>query len=494
MHRVPLKEYKMPRILAFDFTESEVKKIINAGFDTKRGASGLYDNNEFCIPSALQDIEIALIKFSHGTFSNLNERIKNKKSTLEKLEPRLLVEEVWGKGGWSIIFVNNDTSPEQLKYLGIENIGFGRKWGRYIPASSPEVLSHRIKLEFSLFRGETIIIEEKNPGELLRRFFDSGKWMLLASDEHEVKFLGEYVAQKWIIRDDSASPFALVIILYLLIPGPVRKTIMLAAEGQEIEVDRPSEYAGGILILPDFGNKNADVALNLIQDFVYEVNPSLFSEPAHEWLSDYRPAPVKEFYKKREEIETKKKKEIENINKKIEKEERKYSWLDMLLVGSDDDFRDSVGMALRFFDFKVKDIDKNLPPQKRKHEDFNIIDPKDNSFFIVEVKATKRGASEDFITKTQNHQGSYSRRNKCPIPDAILIVNHSSDLNPNLRSGRYYTDADVLARLKEQNIKAVDSISLHSLCQKVLEGKMKKEGARDFIKKLSGPISEEIKI
>ena len=76
MHRVPLKEYKMPRILAFDFTESEVKKIINAGFDTKRGASGLYDNNEFCIPSALQDIEIALIKFSHGTFSNLNERIK----------------------------------------------------------------------------------------------------------------------------------------------------------------------------------------------------------------------------------------------------------------------------------------------------------------------------------------------------------------------------------------------------------------------------------
>jgi len=484
----------MPRILAFDFTESEVNKIINAGYAAKRGASGLYDNNEYFIPSALQDIEIALVKFGQETCSNLNERKENKKSTLERLETHLLIKEIWSKGGWSLIFVNNDTSPEQLEYLGIENIGFGKNWGRYIEASSSTVRSHRIKLKFPLFKGETIIIEDENPGELLRRFFDSGKWMLFAIAEQRVKFNGEDVRQKWIIKDDSASPFALVIMLYRLIKFSVGKTIMHTAEGQEVEVDIPGEYMGGILILPDFGKKNVDVALNLIQDFIYIENPSLFSKTAHEWLSDYRPTPVKQLYKKREDIEAKMKNEIERINKKIEQEENRYLWLDMLLVGSDDEFRNSVGIALCFLDFEVEDIDKNLSLEERKREDFNIKDPLDNSFYIVEAKATKRGASEDFITKTQNHQGSYSRRNKCPIPDAILIMNHSYNLNPNLRSGRFYTDADILARLKEQNIKAVDSIYLHLLCQKILSGKMNKEKAREFIKRINEAISGDIKI
>ncbi|GAH32294.1 unnamed protein product, partial [marine sediment metagenome] len=72
--------------------------------------------------------------------------------------------------------------------------------------------------------------------------------------------------------------------------------------------------------------------------------------------------------------------------------------------------------------------------------------------------------------------------------------NHSSDLNPNQRSRRFYTDTDVLARLKEQNIKAVDSISLHSLCQKLLAGELNKEKARKLIKNISGATSGEIKI
>ena len=119
----------------------------------------------------------------------------------------------------------------------------------------------------------------------------------------------------------------------------------------------PFPEIGGIIILPDFGTKNVDVGLSLVHEFIHEVNPLLFSEPLHEWLSDYRPAPVKHLYEKREDIEAKMKKEIEDIDKKIEQEEGKYLWLDMLLVGVDEDFRDSVGIALDFLGFKVKDIE-----------------------------------------------------------------------------------------------------------------------------------------
>ena len=494
MHRVPLKEYKMPRILAVDFTEKEVKKISETGFNTKRAYSGLYDNNEYCIPSALQDIEIALIKCSGKTFINFDERKKSKESVLEKFTIHSLIREIWGKGGWSLIFMNDDMFPEQLEQLGIENIGLGEDYGRYISASNQLVRNGRIMLKFPKFIGETVVIEEDNPGNLLMKFFKSGKWMLLAMEEQGVELWGQEVSRKWIIKDDSSSPLALAIMLYHLFSVPPDKTYLYTACGEKIKVELPKHLTGGIIILPDFGIKNVDVGLSLVYEFIHEINPLLFSEPLHEWLSDYRPAPVKQLYKKREDIEAKMKKEIEDIDKKIEKEEGKYLWLDMLLVGVDEDFIDSVGIALSFLGFKVKDVDKGLSPIERKCEDFNITDPHDNSFFIAEAKATKRGASEGFITKTQNHQGSYSRRNKRPIPDAILIVNHSFDLNPNQRSGRFYTDADVLARLKEQNIKAIDSISLHSLCQKVLAGELNEKKAREFIKKISGAISSNIKI
>ena len=486
MHRVPLKEYKMPRILAVDFTKQEVMKISEAGFNIKRAYSGLHDNNEYCIPADIQDIEIVLLKYEKGTFEHHGQRKKHENSIPDDFDFHLVIKETLDKRGWVIIFIAEDSSPTGLQYLSIRNLGLIKTSEGYVDASKQK--SPHPPIVFPKFKGDLIHFRDDDLGILLKRFYNSGKWILLQKTESVVIGNTGY-PQGCIISDDAASPSVLAIEV-------VREFVDIVSKGSDSSgaIIPPLRFAsyGGLIILPDFGEKNIDVGLAIIQEYLSKMNPRLFSEQMHEWLKSFRPESVKQLYKKWEGIEASMKKEIEAIDKKIELEEEKYLWLDMLLISGDDDFKDAVGIAMRFLGFKVKDIDKSLAPKERKHEDFNITDPYDNSFFIVEAKATKRGASEGFITKTQNHQGSYSRRYNCSIPDAILIVNHSSDLNPSQRSGRFYADADVLARLKDQNIKAVDSISLHSLCQKVFAGKMDKEKARDFVKNISGAISGEI--
>ena len=142
MRRVPLEEYKIPRIMTVDFTEREVKKIVEAGFDVRRAYSGLYDKDEYCIPSALQDIEIALIKYSRETLINFDERKRSEDSVLEEFDIHMMIKEIWGKHGWSVIFINDDTSPDQLEDLGIEDIGLGKHYGRYVSGACSAVSSH----------------------------------------------------------------------------------------------------------------------------------------------------------------------------------------------------------------------------------------------------------------------------------------------------------------------------------------------------------------
>ena len=226
---------------------------------------------------------------------------------------------------------------------------------------------------------------------MLFKFFKSGKWILLAKKEQDIKFWDNKVEQNWIIRDDSASQIALAIMLYDRFSVTPEKTYMHNTEGQKIEVELPRQSMGGILLLPDFGNKNVDIGLSLILEFFHEVNPLLFSVPIHKWLSDYRPESVKQIHKRIREIKEKMTSKIEGINKKIQEEESEYAWIDMLLVGIGDDFKDSVGKALDFLGFKVNDIDKKLLPDERKREDFNLTDPSDESFYIVEAKSTRRG-------------------------------------------------------------------------------------------------------
>lgn len=482
MARIPLKEYKKPRILAVDFAENEVKKIIKAGFNAKRAFTGLYDNDEYCIPTAIQDTEIILFNYKKGTFENREQRKKRKDSIPDDFDFHLVAKETFNKGGWLILFIGEDSDPKGLEYLYIRNLGFTWTYDGYKAVS--EFRSDEYPPTFPVFKGETLKINEYDLGTLLKRFYESGNWVLL-NIKRGVTFKDVEYDQIWIITDDAASPSALAIEI-------VRKFHDVHPRRDESGRDMPPlivERYGGIIVLPDFGKKNVEVALSIIQNYINDKSPTLFSDPIHDWLKEYKPESVKQLYIKMDELKAKQKKEMKELGERIEQEEIKYSWLDTLIVGMDDDFKNSVGTALDFLGFKIKDIDKDLSPDERKREDFNIVNPTDKSFYIGEAKATKRGASEDFITKTQNHQANYSREHNCPVPDAILIVNHSHNLDPSYRSERFYKDSEVIERLKDQQIKAIDSFALHAFCQKVLAKELTKEEAREFIRSINGACS-----
>src|SRR5688572_22236256 len=71
MAYIPLVEHTHPRVLMIDFPQLDVEKLIKVGFDAKRGASGLLknDRNRFCLPYAIQDVEIVFSEIHASSFS-----------------------------------------------------------------------------------------------------------------------------------------------------------------------------------------------------------------------------------------------------------------------------------------------------------------------------------------------------------------------------------------------------------------------------------------
>jgi len=487
MKHVPLKEYEEPRILLVDFSENDVRKLAAHGFAVRRGYSGLYDNNEFCIPCAMQDVEICIIKIGPNTFKGIDTRHKNEASFSEEFYLHALLEETWNRTGWSVIFINEGTPPTDLEYLGIKYLGLFFNNGRYFSGRSGLKRSTGVEVKFPKFTGEAV---KSNGvlGDLLLRYSNHAKLILMAMDK-EIAFFSNTYDQIWALTDGSAQPKALAISLqekFVVKP----KVINMPTVDRRVQVELPDYAFRGIIILPDFGDKNIEVAHDIIQETIYRANPWLFSKPRHEWLADCRPKPVEELKKKIAEKEASLKADIEEINKKIQEEEEHYKWLDLLLVGEEDEFKDAAKRAFEFIGFRVEDIDSKLKKDERKREDLNIRNPETATFYLGEAKTTKRGANEDFITKTQGHQANYSREHNCAIPKAILIINHSIDLEPEKRKARFYKDSEVIERLKEQQIMALDSVLLHSLSQRILGGQIRKEEGRRLIENISGVYRE----
>jgi hypothetical protein len=484
MATISLKESLKPRILAVDFSEEEIQKLSSTGLNVKRAFTGLFDDNKYCIPSAIQEAEIILLHCHANSFQNIKNREKHLTSIPEGPDFDLLLKEVWQKGGWTVIFIDENVAPYELNYLGIQGIGLVNFRTGYISESEAQGIGG--VLRFPKFKGEEITVSEDELGELLKRYVKSANWLLLAKNK-TVTFQRFKLDQEWVVTDTSSSPFAMAIKLCTLHIDRVRvrQNIHHGSPGPVVPVYR----TGGIIILPDFGKDNATVAQTLVQEYVSGQNPLLFSVTGPPWLTDYKPETEARLYRKRAKLNKDMDDKLSKIDEKIKIIKDKLFWMDLLLIGKGDNFKTAVAKAFRFLGFGVKDVDKSNLSDIRKHEDLHIRDARDKSFFLLEAKATKRGASEDFIEKVQKHQESYSRKNDCPIPEAILIINHSYDLEPIKRKERFYSSPDILARLKNQHIKAVDSCVIHALCQKVLAIKLTKQDAREFIKNIFGASS-----
>lgn len=478
MKKIPLREFSKPRILTLDFTKNEIAEIERAGFQIKNAFSGIKDN-KFCMPCAYQDVEIAIVKLSQDTYKDFKDRNMHDDSVYDEFHLLSLIHEIWEKGGWTIVLLSENARPEDLGNLGIENIGLLNDYGHYISPTG----DHRFKTKyFPNFVGESIQLNDNLEG-IFKRFINTPKWKMLAQQKC-IKFMGMLVDQEWLITDDSSVPFALAVYLVHSIPKLSNKSSTINGARRQTSITIPKYFVSGILIFPDFLKKNIDVLLSLINEIIYRLNPALFSEQQREWLVKYRPTPIRKLEEDICILESDFKKKLERLQEQIQKEEIKYAWMDYLIVGKDEVFKEAVGEALKNLGYSVIDIDEKLSLDSKKREDFNITDPENSSFYIVEAKSTKRGAGEEFIHKVHTHQLNYSRKNNSSPPKAMLIINHSYQLEPSMRKSRFYTDTDVLERLKEQEIIAIDSIDLHDLCQKVIRNDINMDDARKELIKM----------
>lgn len=471
MEQFSLVKYGLPRILAIDFSQKEVKKLIDSGFEVRRASTGV-DNGEFLIPCSISDVEIVLFKLTKGCLSEINVRKKSLNSVEDNPCFPTLLEEVWNKRGFSLLFVDNGVTPKELEVLGIENTGVIDINRKYFSASLYNELYRELKEKtpvpiFPCFRGQSIILRDNKLGEILKEFIDNRtidfKVFAVKKCLNIFNSTNFYETQQnWIITENSSQNGALAVEL-------------------NTRYREDGKY-GGILLLPSFGERNVDVAIALIDRYISQKNPDLFSNGHFKWLDEYKPITVRNLESKKEKIINDALNEISQVDEEIKQEVERTNWITMLLVAKGDELTAFVTKALSFLGFRVVDMDQRNG--NRKREDLRIFDDTDDFFALVEVKSSDRGANEKMIRDLQDHQARYSRENNCSIPNSLLVVNHSIRIPPQSRND-FYKATDILERLNDQLITAIDTTYLYDLCQKVLSKEIELHTAKSLIK--SGP-------
>ncbi len=493
MSLIPLVEHERPRVMLLDFSESDAKKFRDAGFEAKRGATGVLpqDRNEFFFPFPVQEVEVVFAQAQSGSFAYTHSRQSN--SSSEEAQPFFedLVREVWARAGWLVFFVSQGCSAQDFASIGIDYLGVVTSQKSFEPGS---LVHHYLQMN----RAETTYEDYgSTPLPELEIPSFSGSSLILSDDAVENEVLKRFIrrSNKSVLACNSASALTYGHIPYIVVSREKRDIIPLAWDtstsrsivafknnishfaGQQGKV---SFYNyGRALFLPDFGPNNVNVALALMQEVIPLVSPHLFDAPQHGWLEKYQPATVLRLEQEKKDLLAKAEQESAVLDARANEEREKFGWLSGLLVSTGDQFASDAAEALRFLGFEVVDVDEQVAPGERKKEDLHIHDRTAGFFAIGEAKTTGkgRGAQEEFITKTQTHQHRYGREYNVPSPRALLLVNYAIDHEPKQRGGRFFK-ADLGERLEENQITAVDSVALWELCQAVLDEKMTADEAR----------------
>jgi len=443
---IPLVEYTRPRILMVDFAPPDIAKFANVGFEARRGATGIHDRNEFCIPFATQDVEVMFARVENGSFAG-EERIASKESVEEKPFFRDVVRETWEKAGWVVLFVSQDTSPGELSALGLESVGVIARGHMHWPESIHETLQKGLEEARSLgqlsevelppprlprFRGHEVHVSAQPEVEVVQRYLKSARMSVLTCLSHplghdsirdtpqpHIFAFGKARRIEWLVRDDSADRNVTAL--------KISSDLYIGKDG-----DQSIYHRGGVLLLPDFGDNDGNAALALLSEVFTQTSPHLFDQPQHPWLEKYQPATVRRLQAERALEIDKTMQKLTQIDQQMEAERQKFGWLPGMLVSTGDQFTADVAAALRFLGFEVEEVDNGLATGERRREDYHIWDKVAGYFSIGEAKTAGkgRGAAEDFISKTQTHQTRFARDQKQVPPLALLIVNYAIDLDP----------------------------------------------------------------
>ncbi|KPK74453.1 MAG: hypothetical protein AMJ89_06270, partial [candidate division Zixibacteria bacterium SM23_73] len=205
--RIPLVEHARPRVLAIDFSSKDVQKISEAGFNVRRGASGISAPGKYSIPWAMQDVEIIFINCIPGAFVGLNEREKAEDSIEDGPNFHALITQVWRLNGWTVIFLHQGCTPEELENIGLRNLGVLYLKGNCLPVSclkNWKEIERKVGpppvLTFPKFVGQAVELSEYEPeGKLLKRYLNSAKFSRLCRDKGANVAGKERYSEDWLI-------------------------------------------------------------------------------------------------------------------------------------------------------------------------------------------------------------------------------------------------------------------------------------------------------
>lgn len=193
MTYIPLSEHTHPRVLMLDFSLQDVSKIQKAGFETRRGATGLHDRKEFYLPFAIQDIEVLFAQVQTGSFTS-EESIAAVNSVEERPFFRDLMREIWQKAGWSVLFISQNTKPDELAAIGLERLGVIARERQHIPESLRKPLQKAIDehsvyertpppvlppAQIPRFVGQSVHLSDEPEAKILERYVKSAKMSIL---------------------------------------------------------------------------------------------------------------------------------------------------------------------------------------------------------------------------------------------------------------------------------------------------------------------------
>lgn len=453
MHRrIPLVPHKRPRILTFNFTVGELDLFGKAGFNARGGSLGLEEGQYYC-PLAFQDVEVLFVRLVDGGADKLRCYRAADESTDQTKDLPALVGDVAHRHGWIVVFVAAQYASE-LECFGIPGYGVRQDGATFEPAwKGPEPGRPRVA-KFPRFRGQALGLKGAEPETaIIRKYIEAAAPHLRVLDTLPLRPSDAGSRVEWLATDEAASPSALAVKIHLYRTGdPMR---------------------GGVLLLPNFGDRTADVALDLLRGPIAEANPSLFDSPEAPWLNDYLPAPALAIENERASAEKELAERMADLESQREAAILRWKWLLDLLITDGDLLKGAVAGALSFLGYSVTDLDQEAGP---KREDLRVTS---NGYFaLVEVKGTERGAAESFVGDLERYQLRYAREKKVSPPPGVLVVNHSRTLDPKMRAERFYRGDAIADRCKASGITALETLWLHRACQDILAGTKTREEVR----------------
>jgi hypothetical protein len=213
-----------------------------------------------------------------------------------------------------------------------------------------------------------------------------------------------------------------------------------------------SDSKGIVLILPQ-NSKKTDIIIGLLQEVLPDLSCHLFPEAeGARWLErpEYELDSVLKYKSDEDAIKQRAKKELDELEMKINEERDKLGFLHGIITKTGDDLVADVKSALQSLGFdKIKDIDEELRENGltgQKQEDLQIHDS--SPTLLVEVKGVSGHPSESDTTQVVKYVNRRMREWDSTRVHGVSIINHQRNLpglerdNVNVFSGAQVKDAE----------------------------------------------------